>query len=44
MVSRDEQPLSTSGGVTITQVVESVLPFPASAEAAVMAEAIENCD
>lgn len=33
--------LETSGGVTITQVVESVLPFPANAEAAVMVEAIE---
>ncbi len=33
--------LETSRGVTITQVVESVLPFPANAETAVMVEAIE---
>ena len=33
--------LETSGGVTITQVVESALPFPVNAEAAVMVEAIE---
>jgi hypothetical protein len=33
--------LETSAGVTITQVVESTLPFPGDAEAAVMVEAIE---
>lgn len=33
--------LETPGGVTIAQVVESILPFPGNAEAAVMIEAIE---
>jgi hypothetical protein len=33
--------LETSGGVTIAQGVEGVLPFPGNAEAAVMIEAIE---
>jgi hypothetical protein len=33
--------LESPGGATITQVVESVLPFPGNAEAAVMIEAIE---
>lgn len=33
--------VESPGGATITQVVESVLPFPGSAEAAVMVEAIE---
>jgi hypothetical protein len=33
--------LESPGGVTITQVVQSVLPFPANAEAAVLTEAIE---
>ena len=33
--------LESPGGVTIDQVVQSVLPFPANAEASVMVEAIE---
>lgn len=33
--------LESPGGVTITQVVQNALPFPANAEAAVMVEAIE---
>ena len=33
--------LETRTGVTITQVVESALPFPAGAEVVVMVEAIE---
>jgi len=33
--------LESPGGVTIAQVVQSVLPFPANAEASVMVEAIE---
>lgn len=33
--------LESPGGVTITQVVQSSLPFPANAEAAVMVDAIE---
>jgi hypothetical protein len=33
--------LESSGGVTISQVVQSVLPFPVNAEAAVLIEAIE---
>jgi hypothetical protein len=33
--------LESPGGVTIARVVQSVLPFPANAEASVMVEAIE---
>lgn len=33
--------LQSPGGATVAQVVQSVLPFPASAEAAVLIEAIE---
>lgn len=33
--------LESPGGVTFTQVVQSVLPFPANVEAAVLTEAIE---
>lgn len=33
--------LESPGGVTIAQVVQSVLPFPSNAEAAVMIEAFE---
>ena len=33
--------LESQGGATVAQVVQSVLPFPANAEAAVLIEAIE---
>jgi hypothetical protein len=33
--------LQSPGGATVAQVVQSVLPFPANAEAAVLIEAIE---
>jgi hypothetical protein len=39
--SRGRELLETPGGVTIAPLVESVLPFPANAESAVMIEAIE---